>query len=190
VVPVSVAPNPGRWYRRLVTYKAGYPSFRAHLAALAWRFIELHEERLADMAGGLLDVVTPVPSKRGRSYQDQPLQQALAVVGPIQERLAETLTFVPAPGIDWRRDYYPSCFDLTGQPAQDQRVLLVEDSWVTGATALAAAGALLGFGARSVVILPLGRVIDVSFWDGSEHPYVARLTGDGMERYDIRRWSR
>jgi len=50
-------------------------------------------------------MVTPVPSKRGRGYGEQALQQALAAVRPIQGRLHRTLKFVPAPGVDLRRGY-------------------------------------------------------------------------------------
>lgn len=192
VIPATVATNPGLWFNRLSTYKVSYPSYRAHVAALAWSFIELHEERLAAMAGGAIGVVTPVPSKRGRSYMEQPLRQALSAVRPIRDRMADTLQFVPAPDINWRRDYYPQCFDGGPDSVAGQHVLLIEDSWVTGATALAAAGALIGLGARGVAILALARVIDVSFWQGREHPYLERVSADSASRepFDITRWTR
>lgn len=144
------------------------------------------------MAGGAIDIVTPVPSKRGRAFADQPLQQALAVVRPIQARLADTLHFVPAEGVDLRRNYYPDCFDVGPHVVDGARVLLVEDSWVTGATALSAAGALLGRGAESVVVLSLARIVDVAFWSGREHPYLARVLAESESRepFDIAAWCR
>lgn len=90
VVPASIAMNPGRWYRRLATYKAGTPPYRAHLAALAWAYLDRHEDKLAELAGGKLTIVTPVPSKKGRSYVEQPLQQALSAVTLITACLANT----------------------------------------------------------------------------------------------------
>jgi len=189
-VPASIAPNPGRWYRRLATYKAGHPAFRAHLAALAWTYVERHEGALAGLAGGPLTLVSPVPSKRGRSYEDQPLRQALAVVLPLQERLGETLRFVPDPDVNLRRDYYPDCFDGGPTSVVGERVLLIEDSWVTGATALSAAGSLLSRGAEGVAILTLARVFDVNYWTGTDHPYYAHLLGEDRDRFDSDRWPR
>lgn len=190
VVPASIAVNPGRWYRRLATYKAGNPPYRAHLAALAWAYIDRHEDKLAHLAGGELTTVTPVPSKKGRSYDDQPLQQALSVVEPIKGRLANTLEFVPAPDVNYRRNYYPDCFDSGPDSVTGERVLLVEDSWVTGATALSAAGALLDRGAEGVAILTLARVFDTAYWADSEHPYLPRLLGNEREDFNIDSWPR
>jgi hypothetical protein len=42
---------------------------------------------------------------------------------------------------------------------------------VTGATAVSAAGVLLGFGAAAVAVLPIARVVDMSFWTDEHHPY-------------------
>lgn len=190
VVPISVALNPGRWYRKLSTYKQGNPRFRAHLAALVWRFYKTHRERLEDIAGGPISLVTPVPSKKGRMYPDQPLQQALSAIKPFSGLVAHTLTFVAAPGVDFRRDFYPDCFDPGPRSVSGERVLLVEDSWVTGATAVAAAGALLDRGADSVVILPIARIIDHSFWTGKGHPYLSRILGEEREDFDVARWPR
>ena len=192
VVPASIATSPGRWYRRLLTYKDGNPNYRAHLAALAWAYLEQHEDRLSNLAGGAIDVVTPVPSKRGRTFDQHPLRQALAVVRPIEGRLANTLRFEPDAGVNLRRDYYPGCFDPGPDAVSGKRVLVVEDSWVTGATALSAAGALLTYGAVSIAILSLARVVEVDFWADSGHPYLARVLADSAQResYDITRWLR
>jgi hypothetical protein len=192
VVPASIATNPGRWYRRLLTYKDGNPAYRAQVAALAWSYLEQHEDRLAALAGGAIDLVTPVPSKKGRTFDQQPLRQALAAVRPIGGRLAHTLSFEPDPDVDLRRDYYPGCFDPGPTNVAGRRVLLVEDSWVTGATALSAGGALMAYGATGVVIMSLARVIDVEFWRGQTHPYLERVlpTSSTREPYDVTLWRR
>lgn len=190
VVPATIAVNPGRWYRRLATYKAGHPSYRAHLAALAWAYLDHHEDRLAAMAGGELTVVTPVPSKRGRAYEDQPLQQALSAIKPIHDRMANALEFVPAAEVNFRRNYYPECFDGGPDKVVGERVLLIEDSWVTGATALSAAGALLMHGAAGVAILTLARVFDISYWADTGHPYYDRLLGEQRVDFRVAEWPR
>lgn len=99
---------------------------------------------------------------------------------------------MPADGVDLRRDYYPTCFDPGPGEVEGQRVLLIEDSWVTGATAVSAAGALLGRGAESVVILSLARIVDVTFWAGHDHPYLPRVlaTSDTHEPFQIDAWRR
>lgn len=51
-----------------------------------------------------------------------------------------------------------------------KRVLLIEDSWTSGATAISAAGALLDGGAASVLIMPIARIIPSGFWP-DDHPY-------------------
>ena len=135
-------------------------------------------------------MVTPVPSKKGRSYDEHPLQQALSVVTPIKDRLANTLEFVPAPDVNYRRNYYPDCFDSGPQSVDGERVLLIEDSWVTGATALSAAGALLERGAEGVAIMALARVFDTGYWADSGHPYVPRLVGEDRDDFDIDKWPR
>jgi hypothetical protein len=190
VVPATIATDPGRWYSRLATYKVSSPAYRGHIAAVAWSFIEQHETRLAALAGGDLDIVTPVPSKRGCPFAEQPLQQALRAVKPVASRLAETLRFEPAEGIHVRNDYYPDCFDAGPVRVRGSRVLLVEDSWVTGATALSAGGALLKYGAEAVVVLSIARVLNVDYWRG--HPYLQRVARDSEERepFDITLWRR
>lgn len=66
-----------------------------------------------------------------------------------------------------------------------QRVLLLEDVWVTGSTPISAAAALLREGAAAVAGVPLARVVDSVFWRES-HPY-----REAMARpYDLDTWPR
>ena len=70
----------------------------------------------------------------------------------------------------------------------DERVILIEDTWVTGATALSAAGALLGRGVESVAILPIARMVELGFWNSryGGHPYLGVLE----KPYDPAEWPR
>jgi hypothetical protein len=63
-------------------------------------------------------------------------------------------------------------------------VLLVEDSWVSGATPLSAAGALHAADAE-VLSLPIARVINNPGWWG-DNPYLTMM----WEPYDVVRWPR
>ena len=189
VVPMSVAPRPGRWYNRLARYKGGYPEYRAHLAAFSWSFLTTHGAQIHSLLGGEHTAIAPVPSKRGKTFASQALRQAISMVRPMGEILLDALTFVPSPDVtDWRRSYYPFCFDPSADEVAGHRVLLLEDTWVTGATALSAAGALIEHGAESVLILPIARVLDLTFWEAGGNPYVAKVQGGTREGFDIGRW--
>lgn len=191
VIPVSIAKRPGSWYNRLARYKGGYPGYRAHLAALAWTFVQEHPEDIATILGGEHTAIVPVPSKRGKTFRAHPLRQAISMVRPMGAILVDSLIFVPSSDVvDWRRSYYPHCFDPGPESVEGHRVLLIEDTWVTGATALSAAGALLRDGAESVAIVPIARVLDLSFWETGGHPYVEKVHGESCEDYDIGRWPR
>jgi len=157
---------------------------------MMWAFLDKHENELEALLGGPASAITPVPSKRGRTFEEQPLRQALSMVQPIREQLVHALTFVPAPDINWRRDYYPACFDPGAFSVAGERVILIEDTWVTGATALSAAGALLRGGAAGVAIVPIARVIDVSFWENQEHPYLAKIRGERRDPFTVEVWPR
>jgi glutamine phosphoribosylpyrophosphate amidotransferase len=80
--------------------------------------------------------------------------------------------------------YRPEIFEVVDDVAGD-RIVLVEDTWIRGATALSAAGALLSAGAGAVVITPIARDVKPSF-HGEDHPYLSYLTAG----YDITAWPR
>lgn len=80
--------------------------------------------------------------------------------------------------------YEPRIFGLAHRVRGD-RIILVEDTWITGATAMSAAGKLLEEGAQSVVIAPLAREMKPQF-HGDQHPYVTYLN----RPYEINSWPR
>ena len=171
-VPATIAARPGPWYNRLATYKAGQPRHGLHLVAVFWTFLRSRRAEIERQLGGPVSVVTTVPSKRGRSYSEQPLRSALSLAKEIDDLLAPMVTYRPDPDVEsLRASYYPQCFKPTGEPSSGQRILLVEDTWVSGATTVSAAGSLLEQGADSVLAVPIARVLDTIYWELS--PYVA-----------------
>lgn len=80
-----------------------------------------------------------------------------------------------------RRSYQPEVFRVGG--VDGDRIMLVEDTWITGGTALSAAGALLAAGAESVVVTPIAREVNREFRTG-QHRYLDYLSG----AYDITHW--
>jgi hypothetical protein len=182
---MTIAINPGLWYRALLTYKKGQFRENAHVvAAVAYEWMKRHATDLSATLGGQADIVTIVPSKRGHTYDSQPLRRALALVPTFRKRLSESLVCA-RPELYGRMLYMPDMFRVATSAVAGSRVLLIEDSWITGATALSAAGALLAGGAAEVTVVPIAREISASF-RGDDHPYLAYLKGP----YDLAAWPR
>lgn len=185
VVPMTTAVSPSPWYTRLATYKTFRSDYQPTLAALAYTFLRSNSAAIQELLGYPPDCITLVPSKRGLPYEDQPLRRALSLVSSIKERLVHGLSYRPASSYE-RQKYDPSWFQGGGATVKGQRVLLIEDTWASGATCLSAAGALLELGARSVVVLPIARCITESFWRAHAPAYLDAV-GSG---YDPTAWPR
>jgi len=105
-VPVSIARRPGRWYNVLATYKAGHPEHRLPLMAVLWTFLATHMPRINAALGGELSMITTVPSKRGRSFEEHPLRQALSLLRPVEDILRPVLTYQRDPAVrDLRKNF-------------------------------------------------------------------------------------
>jgi predicted amidophosphoribosyltransferase len=187
VVPMTSALNPSPWYNALVTYK-GFQRLKGQvLAAVAHHFLQTHSQSIRKSLGGAPDIITIVPSKRGISYQDQPLRAALSLAEPIRDKLRSTLTHRPGSEVQ-RRTYNANAFAATTTSVKKKRVALIEDTWVTGATAVSAAGALLKLGAASVGVYPIARVLNDSFWP-DDHPY-RKAMEKSYKAYNPSSWPR
>jgi len=125
---------------------------RRPLAALLAAFVGHHGACLEAVAGQW-DALTTVPSRRRPSLLDALVREA--AVGPLVELL------VPSGGAITRRGVFPSAFRVAA--AVPPTVLLVDDTCTSGAHVHSAAAALKQAGARTVVAVPLGRIIDPSF---------------------------
>lgn len=180
VVPMTTALNPSPWYSRLTTYKAGNPDYHDTLAALVEVFVSANRGPLESFLRGAWDLVGIVPSKKGIPYAHQPLRAVLSRVDSLSALLAEAASF-KAGHVLHRSQYRPQLF-VARPDVTDRRVLLVEDTWVTGASALSTAGALLKGGATAVVVLPMARLIDSGFW-GESNPYRLAMSGSYQPRW-------
>src|SRR5437763_51405 len=158
VVPMTIAVNPSVWYSMLLTYKKGqFPENAPIVSAVAYEWLKKHAKDIAGVLGGRADVVTIVPSKRGHSYEAQPLRRALATIPAFAKRLSPALRCV-RPDLGERMKYVPEIFEpVDPRAVKYKRVLLIEDTWISGATAVSAAGALLRAGAKRVLIVPIAR---------------------------------
>jgi phosphoribosylpyrophosphate synthetase len=166
VAPVSLAPGGDQFARELSTYKRtglteGLRRRRTvGLAAVLWRWLDVHERCLASRVGvGRFDVLTSVPSTTGRV--EHPLRRLVAgVVAGGADRYAD-LVAIDRTDVGQRTqavDRFRATRDLTGG-----RVLVVDDTWTTGAHAQSASAALKAAGAIAVGIVVLGRWINPEY---------------------------
>jgi hypothetical protein len=155
VAPIAYAPKGGPLARDLWLYKSSRPGAAqaaAGLRALLLTYLHAHGRQVWRRAG----LAPPthacvVPSGRGRPGPH-----------PLQALACGYLTLPWAglsqrPGADaWGRCLDPERFEL-GRPLPGARVLLLDDTWVSGGAAQSAAVALKLGGCRSVVTVVLGR---------------------------------
>jgi predicted amidophosphoribosyltransferase len=126
------------------------------LAAVLWRHLEDHETCLAARTGiARFDVVTTVPSGLKQRDDRHALRELVGTIcGPTKERYQRLLerTDAQAGEHDFDGRKYAALARLRGQT-----VLLVDDTWTTGASAQSAACALKRAGAGPVAALVIGR---------------------------------
>jgi hypothetical protein len=155
---MTIVLNPSLWYRRFVGYKNGDAEAHNALAALCSAYLAAHQDDLSTILGGPMTRITVVPSSRGRPFASQPLAGVLRRSVRYRDFLVEGLTYQPG-GTIGRQEYKPAAYQVNIAAVRDQRVVLVEDLWVSGAKAVSAAGAVLEAGAHGVVILSMAREV-------------------------------
>jgi hypothetical protein len=170
VVPISYSENFGQLHTNLAAYKRA-PSAVAHavrmqLAALLWRFLAAHEACIARAAGvGQFDLVTTVPSGSVERDDEHPLRDIVGtIVGPTRDRFERLLMRSETPVADRAVD--PLKYSPTRNLA-DEPVLLIDDTWTTGANAQSAAGALKTTGAGKVAVVAIGRHVNPEYEDNA-----------------------
>lgn len=162
VVPISLAIRDEQLARELGEYKYSRSSdvrkeFSYGLACVLATFLGGHERCLAASAGvKAFDLVTIVPGTRRRNGA-HPLGVILgSVVGPTRHRFAEVMA---ATGENDHSTMRPDHITVHGGVA-GRAVLLVDDTWTSGASLQSAAVALKRGGARRVAGLVVGRRVD------------------------------
>ena len=171
VLPISYSPAFGQLHTALRQYKRGHPvaarQFRGQLAAVLWRFLALHEGCLARSAGvdgfGLL---TTVPSSSIERDGAHPLAHLVGeTVAPTRSRYRRLLVRSATPVAE--RSVDPGKFNPTAN-LQGEPILLIDDTWTTGANVQSATAALKIAGAGPVGVLVLGRHINEDFGDNAQ----------------------
>ncbi len=169
VLPISYSPHGGQLHTVLADYKRKPRTdetakrFTLQLAAVLWRFVSVHEACLARSAGAgdRFDLLTTVPSGDPARDETHPLRCIVgSLVVPTRDRherlLRRSGTEVKGRAFDSGK--YNSTRNLAGES-----VLLIDDTWATGANAQSAAGALELAGAGPIAILVIGRHVRPDF---------------------------
>jgi predicted amidophosphoribosyltransferase len=133
--------------------------FTAGLAAILWRHLADHEACLARVAGVTrFDVVSTVPSSDAVRDETHPLHRLVGeLVKPLAPRYERLLRRTSTDVIPHRfhAERYVANAELGGRT-----VLLIDDTWTTGANARSAAAALKAAGAKRVATLVIGRYVN------------------------------
>jgi predicted amidophosphoribosyltransferase len=160
VAPISYSVAGEQLHHALAGYKrlpTGWArTLTRQLAAVLWRHLARHERCLARAAGvERFTWVTVVPSGAASRQPPHPLQEIVArLVEPTRERYVPLLrrTAHPVPPHSFSPDRFTAATDLASEP-----VLLIDDTWTTGASAQSAAATLKKAGSGPIAVVVIGR---------------------------------
>jgi hypothetical protein len=164
VAPISYSVAHEQLHHTLATYKQpiGEVAKRLgiQLGAVLWRYLAGHEPCIASAAGesghdGRFALVTTVPSGDAGRDDQHPLRWIVGeLVEPTRERYQPLLrrSWLPARPRSFNPKKYATLRALDGES-----VLLIDDTWTTGANAQSAAASLKAAGAGPVAALVIGR---------------------------------
>jgi hypothetical protein len=165
---VSLAAAGEQMARDLYTYKrASVPQHLRNtltigLAATLWRWLAKHESCIAAAAGsGGFDIITTVPSTNGRD--EHPLERlATKIVVGSQDRAPNVLT---ATGINIGKREQSTGRFVASSDVRGLDVLVIDDTWTTGAKMQSASVALKKAGANKVGGVAVGRWFTLDYRD-------------------------
>jgi len=168
VVPISYSVSGGPLHAMLAGYKRTCGpqarAFEIRLAAVLWRYLELHEQCIAHAVSvEHFDLVTTVPSSDWARDLRHPLRRVVGqLTEPVRDRYHRLLrrSAVPSQPREFDARRFEICRELDGGS-----VLLIDDTWTTGANAQSAAAALKAAGALAVAAVVIGRYLNEDWQD-------------------------
>ena len=168
VCPISYSIAGEQLHHALAGYKRGSMSWMQtltrQLAAVLWRHLALHEGCIARATGvERFPQVTVVPSGTASRTPPHPLEQIVAqILEPTRERYVPLLrrTAYPVRLHSFSPDRFAATTELTGDP-----VLLIDDTWTTGASAQSAAATLKKAGSGPIAAVVIGRHVNREWGD-------------------------
>jgi hypothetical protein len=168
---VSLAPAGEQFARELYAYKRESVPATIRgprligLAAVLWKWLSIHEGCMGRQVGASdFDLVTSVPSTSGRAVH--PLEELVSgIVGDTNSRY-EGLLRVHRTDLAQREQ--PQDRYVATRSLKSTRVLVIDDTWTTGAHEQSASTALKAAGADAVGVLALGRWFTTDFRDNKQ----------------------
>lgn len=161
VLPISYSIHFGQLHSALRSYKSPSPSAQRttlELAAVLWRFLYIHEGCLAARVGvSGFDIVTTVPSSSAQRGAEHPLRP---IVGALVRQTADRHEplLEPSGKTVEPRTFDPERYSPTRRLG-GETMLLIDDTWTTGANLESATAALQEAGAASIGAVVIGRHI-------------------------------
>jgi predicted amidophosphoribosyltransferase len=160
VAPISYSVGREQLHHALAQYKrrttAAARRLAVQLAAVLWRYLDRHERCAASaVATEGFQLVTTVPSSDPARDERHPLRRIVGQqVGPTRERHQRLLrrSSLALEPHEFSRGKYEPLRQLHGES-----ILLIDDTWTTGANAQSAAAALRSAGAGQVGAVVIGR---------------------------------
>lgn len=151
------------------TALAARRQYARRLGAHIGHFLRVHAECMAGL-GGSWDAVAAVPSSRGRTPRSgagqlsrKPAEHPMASVIDAVPELSSLVRVVLQTGVGTARHLTPDrAAFAAGRSVAGRRVLLLDDTWVTGARMASAAVALRTAGATVVAMVVAGRLTRAS----------------------------
>jgi phosphoribosylpyrophosphate synthetase len=160
VAPIALAVKGEQLAHELWAYKyspqaSARRRMQIGLAAVLWRWLGTHEVCVARASGASqFSLVTTVPGTAEHDG-DHPLEEMVSsIVGATAVRYHRLL--LVDPGVGQGRDHSDTRFRVT-ESLTGEAVLLIDDTWTTGAHAQSAASALKAAGASAVGVVVIGR---------------------------------
>jgi predicted amidophosphoribosyltransferase len=160
VAPISYSVAGERLHHALVRYKRRLDRdaqrLGAELAAVLWRYLRAHERCLArDVGVEGFDLVTTVPSSDRERDGVHPLHRLVGeVIEPTRGRHARLLR--RSGRHVHTHEFSATRFETDGL-LSGEAILLIDDTWTTGANAQSAAATLKLAGAGPVAVVVIGR---------------------------------
>lgn len=168
VVPIAYSVAHERLHQDLVRYKRYADPWvgmaAARLALILGRFLATHEACVAAAAGApAFDLVTTVPSGVAQRDELHPLRRIVgetveASAGRHERLLRRSGEPVAA------REFDPGRYEAIRR-LDGANVLLIDDTWTTGASAQSAAAALKAAGAARVAAVVIGRHVNREWFE-------------------------
>jgi predicted amidophosphoribosyltransferase len=139
-------------------------AFEIRLAAVLSRYLDLHERCIAEAASvERFDLVTTVPSSDRERDAHHPLRRVVGQLAePVRDRYHRLLRRSAA--VSRPREFDLARFEICDAVDGDS-VLLIDDTWTTGANAQSAAATLTAAGATAVAAVVIGRYLNEDWRD-------------------------